>query len=434
MRLRATPTLQLRPARAIVHVMRTLVMLGLLATAACGLDEGGLGADPVDADMASEGATTDEGPIAIEDGGAVFDSAIVFSAVDAVSGVDAGGQTTHDGPSGVSPVDLDSSKPVVADAGDGAPVVATASEAGGVPPGDAAGDAVRDAVSSSDGAACTLSIPASWTLSVYTTGAGACPTGYPEHVAYASPTIGANACSCGCTVTQDGDCLQGTIAVSGNADNGATCDTPILTIDVSGGGSACFTVPSSSQGVSLPARTQASALPPDGGTCADMAGMDPTQVSSAPIRYCDVPAAGAGSVCNGSAPPGFMACIATSGTVACPAASSFNTRFVVGDRATIACSPCTECSVATTCSNPTISAYDNRMCRGSPFAVLSVDGACDPTAGGGMGGMGMGGMGGGNRGSNVLSVQYDVTETTTCTPGTSTATAQLTNPITICCQ
>jgi len=52
----------------------------------------------------------------------------------------------------------------------------------------------------------------------------------------------------------------------------------------------------------------------------------------------------------------------------------------------------------------------------------------------GMGGMGMGGMGGGNRGSNVLSVQYDVTETTTCTPGTSTATAQLTNPITICCQ
>jgi hypothetical protein len=429
MRQGATHTLQLRPTRAIVDVMRTLVMLGVLATAACGLDEGGLGADPVDADVAYEGATTDGEPIAIQDGSAALDSPVVFSAVDAASAVDARGQGAPDAPSAVSPVDLDSSKPVVADAGDGAPAVANASEAGGVPT-----DAQGDAVSSSDAAACTQNIPVGWTLSMYTTGPDVCPTGYPEHVGYASPTIDPSACSCGCTVTQDGDCLQGTITVTGNADNGPVCDTPILSLEVSGSGSSCLTVSSYSAGVSLPSRTQASALPPDGGTCADMARMDPTQVSSTAARYCDVPPSGAGSVCNGSTPPGFMACIAASGALACPPATSFNTRFVVGDRATLECSPCTECSVATTCSNPTISAYDNRMCRGSPIAVLPVDGACDPSAGGGMGGMfGMGGMGG-MGGSNVLSVQYSVNETTTCTAGTSTATAQLTNPITICCQ
>ncbi|MGA7120135.1 MAG: hypothetical protein WBY94_08565, partial [Polyangiaceae bacterium] len=341
--------------------MRTLVMLGVLATAACGLDEGGLGADPVDADTAYEGATAD-GPIEIRDSGTAFDAPAVFSAADAVSAVDAGGQTAADGPAAVSPVDLDASKPVVADSSDGAPAVANAIEAGGVPPADAGGDAL----SSSDAAACTQTIPAGWTLAVYTTGTDACPPGYPEHLGYTSPTIDPSACSCGCTVTQDGDCLQGTITVNGNADNGPVCDTPILSLDVSGSGSSCLTVSSYSAGVSLPSRTQASALPPDGGTCADMARMDPTQVSSTAARYCDVPLAGAGSVCNGSTPPGFTACIATSGAVACPSATSFNTRFVVGDRATLECSPCTECSVATTCSNPTISAYDNRMCRGSP--------------------------------------------------------------------
>ncbi|HXN31616.1 MAG TPA: hypothetical protein VN894_07140 [Polyangiaceae bacterium] len=409
--------------------MRALALLGVLTTAACGLDMGGLAADSVP-DTTQDATSTDEAATpSQDDGSAKPDTIVTLSADDA-------GPAAPEAALLESSVDATSTPPV--DSGDAAlpsagdssnaedgPVAAMPipGDAGyDAPPGDTGSDAAPDAPSANDGSTtCTHAIPAGWRLALYTVGPDACPSNFTAHDVYAEATVGPTACSCACSVTQDGDCMQGSMTVSGDPeDNGPTCPTPLFSMDVSG--AACLTVPPNAPTLSLPTRTQASPLPAQGGACSGTAQVDPTQVSTAAARYCDVPASSADSVCSGALPSGFAICIATNGGMAaCPLGSPFVHSFVVEDSVMLQCTACTACTVATTCSNATISAYDNRACRNAPFASLPVDGACDLS-------------GAGNFPTDVLGVKYSATAATTCTAGTSTAAAQLSNPRTICCQ
>ena len=450
---RRVHTLQSSPVRAILREMRALVLLGLLTTAACGLDEGGLAANPSDADSidgtpdesTSDGGAAPPGSPKLQDSAPNPDASAVATPDDKVAALpEAGPDTTA--------VERDAGSATGGDAAVAPPP--TQGDGGQISSDDSGGISVADA-SPGDGAACLQSIPVGWNLSLFPTASNACPSGSVEHDVSGAPTVGATACSCACTVTQDCDCLQGTVSVSGDVDGGATCDTPIFTIDVSGPGCAPF--PVGSGVLSLPPLVQLSALAPQGGTCSGTSQVDMTQVSTPAARYCEVPRATPDLVCGGNVPSGFLSCIATSGVTPCPSASPFATRYVVEDAVTLQCAPCTECAVTGTCSNPIVSAYDDRLCRDTPIAVLQADGTCDSSGvaesslgsgmgmggmgmggmgmgGMGMGGMGMGGMGHGGDATTILSVQYSAVATTTCAAGSSTATTELTNPVTICCQ
>ncbi len=409
--------------------MRALALVGVLTTAACGLDVGGLGADPA-SDGTGDATSTDDSATASPDASAIPDAIVTLSVGDSAAAMSETASPPSGGDDGMAPQagDADALAPSAADSSSGgdAPVVSMPTPAeggsGDGSTGEAASDAATDAPAASDGStSCPrASVPAGWRLSLYTVGTGACPASLIAHDVYTEPTIGPTACSCACSVTQAGDCMQGSMTVSGNPDNGPSCATPLFSMDVSG--NACLSAPPNSSPASVTTRTQASPLPPQGGACDGTSQVDATQVSTPAALYCDEPMGSPDSVCNVGVPPGFSMCIATSGMASCPAGSPFVNRSVVEDGAMLHCSSCTACSATTTCSNAMISVYDNRGCRNSPVAELPVDGSCDLTTGGT-----------GDFPISAPGVKYSATATTTCAAGSSTASVQLSNPRTICC-
>jgi hypothetical protein len=416
--------------------MRSLALLGVLATAACGLDMGGLGADPTDAGATPGAMFVGQGMTTSQDANTGADTIVTLSIGDTGSVGAESGASANRGADSVAPPPDDGggdAGPLAApvdsqDAGDRDAGVGDTSTP--FSPIDAGGNTAPDAPLASmaplpgDGsAACARGIPSGWTLSVYSPGRDPCPSNFTAHEVNAEPTVGPTACSCACSVSQQGDCLQGTMTVFGSENgNGNSCSTELFTMDISGTG--CLTAPQNSGPVSLPMHMQATPLPPQGGTCSGTSQLDTTQVSTPAARYCDVPGASADAVCNGAVPSGFAVCIATSGVTTCPLGTPFVQRHVVEDGVMLQCSPCTACAVATTCTSPTITAYDNRACHNSPVASVQLDGACDSVSGQGRGQFPIDAQG----------VEYTATATSTCTPGSSSAAAQLANPRTICCQ
>jgi hypothetical protein len=357
------------------NLVRFFVWCGLLfATAGCGLDLAGLGTVDV-----GDAATTDS------------------SADDGIS------------PDGLGPF-------ADAASGDAPPATdASPSDGGG-------GDAVAVAIDApaEGGGSCRSMIPSGWSLVAYDLAGNACPPNFAAHAVFGAPVVGADACPCTCGVTQAGSCTQGmlsTLAGRGNANSGC----PQAWVSVAISGSACTPVQALSG--MAPTRVQASALPGQGGTCSDAVQPDATKVSTPPARFCDVSAAKADAVCDGTVPSGFAACIATSGTAPCPSGTPFMQRYIVEDVVTPQCSACSACSVATACANPVLTAYTDPSCGGSGGSgvPLTVDGTCATV--GGQGSLG-----------NVAAVTYTATESSTCIPGSSTAAAQLMNPQTICCR
>jgi hypothetical protein len=125
-------------------------------------------------------------------------------------------------------------------------------------------------------------------------------------------------------------------------------------------------------------------------------------------------------VCAGQAPVGYLACIETTGDVACPNGSPFNQKRVLGDAPTLDCAACTGCTASATCDTPTVEFFGDNKCKNS-IATLASDGSCQFTL---------------HAGANVQGLIYkaNVKNPTYTATGPKTATVGLTNSKTICCQ
>jgi hypothetical protein len=355
-----------------------VLVLGLLATPGCGLDLGGLSGQ---ADAAS---TADEG-----DGETVVETSTEGSSTIA-SSADGGHGAAEASPQ--------------LDAGSRADTNAN--------PRDAASDA-------SEGGGTCASVPSGWILAIYDLGQDACPPGFPPHEVSGQTTIGAGACSCTCAVTQTGSCTDGDLTVT-YAPAGSNACT-MLSFMATFNGPSC-TALGSSLSVSGSPSNLATPLAPQGGTCADMVRTDPSQLSAVKTRYCDVPAGSMGAVCGGTVPSGFAACIVTDGETDCPLGTPFGQKYTVEDLAVTQCSPCSSaCTVTTTCSNATVSAYSDMACKNLVGSV-PVNGTCTPV------------MFFAPLPSTLVAVEYAATASSTCSAGSSTPSVRLMNPRTVCCR
>jgi hypothetical protein len=370
--------------------MRPFVWLGFLATAACGVDLGGLG--PLQ-DAAEARDTTSMGDDAgSRDDGGGGDAGAAISDANGSDASDSGGS----------------------DRGAEATVSSDATRVDGPAATDEGG---LDGPSTSDGPSlCTTTIPSGWTVAIYDLNSNPCPANFTIHDISGQPTVGSAACSCTCSVAQPATCAQGTLSVTSGSP-GAPCTSTGFSKALTGSGCTVLGV---SLSVTGPHSDQAIPLTAQGGVCTDTVQSDPTQVTAAAGRYCDVPAAHAESVCSGTVPSGFAACIATGGQTACPSGTPFVHSYVVEDSVTLQCAPCSACTLMTTCSNAILRGFSDSMCR-SPVGSVPVDGGCNPVMLY-------------NYPASVLAVDYTATAASTCTPGTSTPTAQPTNPRTLCCR
>jgi hypothetical protein len=398
--------------------MRGLAPFGLMVMTGCGLGMGGLGADLLDAaqtgDAASgggeavappqddAGGSAGENMPATPDEGGGTDEASAPPSVDAAGG----GEMANDAAEGAAaPVDLgDASHPGVSGDSNADAAIPGASDA-----------ADAGATTAEAGPPCTDGIPTGWSLVILDLGSAACPTDFTSHDVSGPPVVGAGACACTCAVTEEGACTEGTLTVM----DGPTCARSYFTATVSGPG--CLSA-GAGQTVPVSAHAQGAPLAAQGGSCSSGSQADPTQISAPAVSYCDVPASSAENVCGGVPPPGFAACVATSGDVPCPAGTPFVGRQVVEDGATLLCTPCS-CTVSTTCLDATVTEYADPSCQGNPVASFTVDGTCDVVEQSGEQGSG-----------SWSSVEYAATASSTCMAATSTGTAQLANPQTICCR
>lgn len=384
-----------------------LGLFGLLAATACGsgANAAGPAGPPSDNPETLDAASNDSGSPGDPDAVRSGDGSLVSLDSGAGTGTDAHVQAGDSG----GDVTLGPDAGAGHDAG-----TTPGTDAGGTAGG---GDAGTDASSTGGPSACVAALPAGWSLAAFNTGLDSCPTGFAEHVVLGPPAIGAGACSCSCSVTQPGACGQGSLAMSTNPGHGNdACTTPWFTATVNG--SQCIAVPAAAQDALGNFEATALAATGQGGTCGGAVQSNPASLSEPPERFCDVPAASADAVCNGTVPTGFSACIIATGQVACPSSTPFVHPFTVEDGATLACGSCSACSVSTSCSNPMVEAFTNATCAAPAALTFAVNGTCvtNPNE------------------ETVLSIEYTSTTSATCTPGTSSGTSQLTGPRTICCR
>ena len=226
-----------------------------------------------------------------------------------------------------------------------------------------------------DGGRLCPTVPSGWSLAVYDLAADPCPQKFASHDVVGQPTLGAGACSCVCNVTQEGSCTQGTLSVMYGTGGAGSCNTPTWTATFTGPSCTALGSPVS---VSGSPSNVATPLAPQGGTCSQMVHPDSSQLSTAKARYCDVPTDSADAVCNGTVPSGFAACLLQYGDVACPTGTPFTQKYIVEDHATLQCSACSgSCAVVTTCSNATVTGYSDSSCM-TRIGSVPVDGTCTP--------------------------------------------------------
>jgi hypothetical protein len=268
-------------------------------------------------------------------------------------------------------------------------------------------------VNAPDSSVCGGTLPSGWSLAIYGATSGACPATYTEHALIGQTTTPAGTCTCTCTVAQPGSCAQGTLMASVSPGQGNdACVSPWLAVTVN---SACTLVTANDfDHVQI-----APLASPSGGSCTSASHLDTALVTKPAQRYCDVSTANASAVCGGVAPAGFSACIVASGNLTCPLSTPFTRAFHLQDDATVTCATCTQCSVTTTCSNPTVSLYGDTTCAGTALGVVAANNTCVGT----------------NPGeATVNSIAYSATEASACNFGTSTPIVAPVNQRTICCQ
>jgi hypothetical protein len=387
--------------------MRSLVVVGFVASSAapagCGLDLGGAAipssASP-DAQPTIDATSSLEGAVQGTDGGS-DKRASSDGNVGEASATDAADETRGG-----------------ADVAQSLDALATDSADDTLSASDGPAEAMADGGPSTG--ACVSAIPHGWSLVIYDLGADPCPANFASHDVSGPATIQAGACSCGCSVSQPGNCAQGTLIVHPSGGANSSCDADggwSKALD----GSACTVL-----GVTLyvqgPHSDLIVPLTAQGGTCSDTTQADSSKLVTTPTRYCEVPSPEADSICNGTVPSGFASCIQTSGATTCPSGSVFAHPYVVEDSATLQCPSCAGCTVATTCTNATLAGFSDMGCSAQGLiGSVGADGGCNSV----------------NLASypaSLVAIEYSATASSTCTSGSSAPSAQLTNPRTICCR
>jgi hypothetical protein len=250
-----------------------------------------------------------------------------------------------------------------------------ASEGGAALEGDADGGAPEEETgASTDGGSCVAGLPAGWSLVVYEANRGPCPPGYGGgHDGVSGATAGPGACSCTCTLTAQPACDHGTVATQWAAQapppGPGPCASPGTPLQPNGSGCTAFPVATQLSGA-----FSGEPFAPTGGSCTAAVSADPSKVSKGAVRTCDVPTSDSESVCLGSAPAGFSACISTSGDLPCPG-GPFSQRWLVDDDLELVCPACALCIVTGTCANAQVKFYSDQGC-GTLVATFACDGSC----------------------------------------------------------
>jgi hypothetical protein len=297
---------------------------------------------------------------------------------------------------------------VAADAGAGADGQAAADDGSVVVEGstDAPG-AIDEAA-----AGCLATVPSGWSIVAYETTAAACPAGYgAAHDERSGATAATGACPCSCQITATPNCTAGTLPTYYG--NGAGCSSQGESIPVNGGVCTALT-----QAGILAQSFEAPPIALSGGSCSGVPQPDPSQVTAQAVRYCDVPAASAGAVCEGTAPAGFAACIESAGDVACPTGTPFSNRSVVADTEKLSCSACATCLLTGTCSSPEISFYADTQCA-QLVVQLPSNGTCVSS-------------GANNR--TVVASEYSAQANASCQASGSTPSITPLGQHTLCCR
>lgn len=300
---------------------------------------------------------------------------------------------------------------------------------GGVPPStppgtppappEADGSVLTDAnddvaVDASPSCQCADTVPSGWTRYGFAASRSAtCPTGYAPIDVVESPVAGAGACTCGCSVTAQPSCNVGAIPCW--VDGTSQCGSPGANTPNSPSGGC------DDYGNTVSVSNHLRLKPPaaTGGTCAGSATKHLDQISATQERLC-APQTGAceATLC---ADAGVAECISQDGDVACPGAP-WTTKHLVGPSADVACGAGCGCASVNATCNGTLTVYTDSACTQNALALIADD-TCHATNQTGIGWRYykyVGAIAGG---------------AATCTPsGTSTGTASIVTPRTICCR
>jgi len=299
---------------------------------------------------------------------------------------------------------------------DAAPVPEASDLDGGADsdPSDVADVGVPDVPAScKDTGPCTQSIPQGWVLgSVPQNPADLCPVGFATKDYLAQVTAQAGACDCGCTVTKDPACDQGTVSLTYASDSSCSLQSVSLTFPGCKYMLGTYT---------LASYVESARLPPTGGTCTGDTVEDRTKTQKSPLRACDAPSKCAEDYCSGALVSGGSdVCIHKDGDEpTCPVGFATR-RTVVGADFALGCPACT-CDVKgpSTCTATSIRLYNDSSCA-TEKASFVADGTCGLVQ---------------NPGSTVSYAKYVGTLTKACTAtGTKTAAPTLAQKTTICCK
>jgi hypothetical protein len=242
------------------------------------------------------------------------------------------------------------------------------------------GDATADAV---EGDAMPEAGPPTWTRVAFAASTqGSCPPGFassPTAVVFDTThaTVGANACTCDCSLTAPPSCVTGSITGTYSL-FGTTCATTSPPLGNTTPG-ACGTAGAPT--TALPRiNVLWNALPPTGGTCAATLGAHPAQVTFTSHGTACAAEADAG---DAGLPSPFLDCIASPGNLACPP-GPLPVAHYVGTGAEVSCSGTCGCTASATCTGGQVTYYQDSVCgtsSGSTF-VMPADGTCHQLNGG----------------------------------------------------
>ncbi len=245
---------------------------------------------------------------------------------------------------------------------------------------------------------CGYSLPSNFGLVLFANGSQVCPQGSLPNPISVDPDASA-ACTCGCSVTQQPDCNNGTIQRARDNTATPTCNQQESQLQIMG--ASCL------QHAFLSGILHRSFTPPTatGGTCSPQDKANAGAVTSTASVAC-VATSCTTQACSA---PGFKLCAIASGQVACPAPFTVVHPVGVGS---LSCAGCGPCTVSGTCTG-VLHRYSDTAC-GTLAEDDIVDGGCEDAT------------------ASSASYNYTGTFAGGCTPsGTSSPT--LAGSQTLCC-
>jgi hypothetical protein len=270
---------------------------------------------------------------------------------------------------------------------------------------DASADAAVEPCTTPPGD-CLAALPPGWTPLVRVGPGEMCPETYTQHDIVSDPVALTGACKCACAIDAQPSCSKGQFTIkytpSCNFDwnlqaNDGQC------------GTTNFVILDKNNAIAPPTLTP--------GTCtAGVAMPDLGKTTHSTARVCTVPAECNEDACRGRL--AGVACIEHLGAAACPP-GDFSMPFgIYGDGVSVACTPCTACSVAAQCGPATLRFYDDMGCTNQTEAV-PMNGTCTGT----------------NASGQATHYKYDAPVTNVaCNAMGTTATADVSSKRTICCR